>query len=47
MAKVKRMKKHPPVMSWVPVVGPDGRTRMEMRWRVERARSKPSRDHAA
>lgn len=23
-----------PTLSWVPVTGPDGRTRMEMRWRV-------------
>lgn len=27
-------RKQPRVLTWIPVTGPDGRTRMEMRWHV-------------
>jgi hypothetical protein len=35
-----------PGPSWVPVTGPDGRTRMEMRWHVSRP-GVPTRTHRA
>ncbi|MGD8150205.1 hypothetical protein [Ornithinimicrobium sp. Y1694] len=36
MTKLRHLsaRKQPRMMTWVPVKGPDGRTRMEMRWHV-------------
>lgn len=36
MARIHKASTQPrPALTWVPVTGPDGRTRMEMRWHVE------------
>ncbi len=35
-----------PGLSWVPVTGPDGRGRLEMRWHVSRP-GVPTRTHRA
>ncbi|MGO0575082.1 hypothetical protein [Ornithinimicrobium panacihumi] len=35
------------VLTWIPVTGPDGRTRMEMRWQVGPTKAAPRRRSAA
>lgn len=32
--RIKPQKQQAPMVSWVPVIDPDGHTRMEMRWHV-------------
>ena len=50
MAKVhhiKDKKTSGPILSWIPVPGPDGRIHMEMRWQVGSTRQQPRRHSAA
>ena len=50
MVKVQSIKsksRQEPILSWVPVAGPDGRIHMEMRWQVGSTRQQDRRHSAA
>ena len=50
MAKVHRIKnksKPGPILSWIPVPGPDGRIHLEMRWHVGSTRERNGHTHSA
>jgi hypothetical protein len=49
MAQIRavRTREQAPPLAWVPVTGPDGRVRMEMRWHVGSTAGRPRARSAA
>lgn len=47
MHRIKDKKAQGPILSWVPVPGPDGRIHMEMRWHVGQTHERSRHAHSA